>query len=387
MFNRILKLPLDNKSSIFLFGPRGTGKTSWIKSNLTQELYLDLLDFNVFNTLSSNPSRLESLIPQNFKNWIVIDEVQRIPELLNEVHRLIEAKKFRFLLTGSSARSLKRKGTNLLAGRALKYHMHPLVIQEIGQTFNLAHALRFGLLPVAVTENDPRQYLESYVETYLREEVLQEGLTRNIGSFSRFLEIASFSQGNILNFSEIGRELSITRFTVANYFQILDDLLLAVRIPVFTQRAKRKMVSHEKFYFFDTGVYRHLRPMSPLDTQEEADGASLETLFLQSLLAINDYYKLGYKIYFWRTHSGTEVDFIAYGPNGLHAFEIKRGTQVTNKLLRGLRSFKEDYPVAQLHYIFMGRLAEYHGDVTALPFEQALLKLPEILNSPNHKSA
>lgn len=379
MFNRILKLPLNGQSSIFLFGPRGTGKTYWIKSHLTDYLYLDLLDFTLFSSLSADPSRLENLIPKNYDKWIVIDEVQRVPELLNEVHRLIEGKRLRFLLTGSSARSLRRRGVNLLAGRALRYNMHPLVIQEIGQSFDLIHALQFGLLPTAVTQSDPKKYLETYVQTYLREEVLQEGLTRNIGSFTRFLEIASFSQGNILNFSEIARELAINRLVVSNYFDILDDLLLAIRIFPFTHRAKRKMVAHQKFYFFDAGVFRFLRPMGPLDSPEEAEGASLETLFLQSLRAINDYYDLGYTIYFWRTATGTEVDFILYGPKGLHAFEIKKSSQVQNKALKGLREFKEDYPEAQLHFIFLGKHKEYHNDINAIPLETALQELPAIL--------
>lgn len=379
MFNRILKLPLNGQSSIFLFGPRGTGKTSWIKTHLADFLYLDLLDFSLFSSLSADPSRLENLIPKNYANWVVIDEVQRVPELLNEVHRLIESKKLRFLLTGSSARALRRRGVNLLAGRALRYNMHPLVIQEIGESFELMHALQFGLLPTAVTQADPKKYLETYVQTYLREEVLQEGLTRNVGSFTRFLEIASFSQGNILNFSEIARELAINRLVVANYFDILEDLLLAIRIAPFTHRAKRKMVAHQKFYFFDAGVYRFLRPMGPLDSPEEAEGAGLETLFLQSLRAINDYYDLGYTIYFWRTSTGTEVDFILYGPKGLHAFEIKRSSQVQNKSLKGLREFKEDYPEAQLHFIFLGKHKEYHNDINAIPFETALQELPKIL--------
>ncbi len=314
-----------------------------------------------------------------YKDWIIIDEVQRIPELLNEVHRLIESKRYRFILTGSSARSLRRKGVNLLAGRAFKYHMYPLTIQEIGPEFNLTHALQFGLLPVAVTHKNPKQYLENYVQTYLREEVLQEGLTRNIGAFTSFLEAASFSQGNILTMTEIARELALSRFTVANYFAILEDLLISVRIPPFTDRAKRKMVAHEKFYFFDTGVYRALRPMRPLDTQEEADGAALETLFLQSVRAINDYFDLGYKIYFWRTAFGSEVDFILYGPRGLHAFELKRSPRITNQTLRGLHSFAEDYPEAKLHVLFLGTQKEYHGNIVVRPFEQGLKELPDLL--------
>jgi len=379
MFNRILKLPLNDKASIFLFGPRGTGKTSWIKSHLPDSIYLDLLNFSTYSSLSASPNRLENLIPANYKNWVVIDEVQRIPELLNEVHRLIEHKNIKFILTGSSARSLRRTGVNLLAGRALRYNMHPLVIQEMGSQFNLENALQYGLLPAVVTHSEPKKYLESYVQTYVREEVLQEGLTRNIGAFSRFLEAASFSQGQVLNFSEIARELSLNRLTVANYFDVLEDLLLSIRIPVFSQRAKRKIIVHQKFYFFDTGVYRILRPRGPLDSSEEIDGAALETLFLQSLSAINDYYNLDYKIYFWRTSSGDEVDFVIYGPNGFHAFEIKRSSYISSKSLKGLKNFGEDYPEATLRILYMGKHKEYHGNITAIPLEEALRELPELI--------
>lgn len=379
MINRILKLPLHGKSSIFLLGSLGTGKTSWIKKHMPDALYFDLLDFSLYSSLSADPSRLENLIPKNYDNWIILDEVQRVPQLLNEVHRLIEGRKLRFLLTGSSARSLRAKGVNLLAGRALRYHMHPLVVQEIGPSFDFMHALQFGLLPTAVTHADPKKYLESYVQTYLREEVLQEGLTRNIGSFTRFLEIASFSQGNILNFSEIGRELGINRLLVANYFEILEDLLLSIRIAPFSTRAKRKMVTHQKFYFFDAGVFKIVRPMGPLDSPQEIDGAALETLFLQSLRAINDYFELGYTIYFWRTSTGTEVDFVVYGPRGLHAFEIKRSAKVNTKALKGLREFGHDYPEAKLHLLFLGKHKEYYENIEAIPFEQALADLPNLI--------
>ena len=379
MFNRILKLPLKNNNSIFLFGPRGTGKTSYIKAHLQGEIYIDLLDFAVYSSLSADPSRLENLVPPGYNDWIVIDEVQRIPALLNEVHRLIEHKKLKFILTGSSARSLRRTGVNLLAGRALRYTMHPLIIQEIGSAFNLEQALEFGLLPAAVGHTDAKKYLESYVQTYVREEVLQEGLTRNIGSFTRFLEIASFSQGQLLNMSEIAREVGLGRASVVRYFDILDDLLLSIRIEAFAQRAKRKVIAHQKFYFFDVGVYKILRPMGPLDSREEWEGSGLETLFLQSLSAVNDYYELGYKIYFWRTLRGDEVDFILYGPQGFHAFELKRSSQVSSKALKGLKSFHEEYPEAQLHLIFLGKQKEYHENIVATPFEEALKNLPQLL--------
>lgn len=208
---------------------------------------------------------------------------------------------------------------------------------------------------------------------------MYEGLTRNLGEFSRFLEVASFSQGQSLNYSEIARELLLSRLVVSQYFDILEDLLIGVRIGPLTKRAQRKLVSHPKFFFFDTGVYRHIRPKGLADTPEESDGAGLETLFLQSVRAINDYYKLGYTIYFWRTHTGHEVEFVLYGPQGFHAFEIKRSSQVTNKGLKGLRSFKADYPEASLHFVHLGSHTTYHGDVTAYPFVEVLKKLPELL--------
>lgn len=379
MYNRILKIPLSDTSSIFLFGPRGTGKTSWIKDKLPNALYFDLLDYSLYSMLSADPGRLRNLIPKDHKELVVIDEVQRVPELLNEVHRLIESQGIRFLLTGSSARNLRKRGVNLLAGRALTYYMHPLIKQELKDDFNFQRVLEYGLLPTAVTHVDPKKYLTSYVQTYVREEVLQEGLTRNIGAFNKFLEVASFSQGNTINFSEIARELSISRLVVANYFTILEDLLLATRINPFTQRAKRKMVAHQKFYFFDVGVYRALRPMGPLDSAAEADGAALETLFFQSVRAVNDYYELGYTIYFWRTSSGAEVDFVLYGPQGLHAFEIKRSATISSKHLKGLKEFKKDYPEAKTYLIYLGNIKEYHGDVEVVPFEEVLSELPNLL--------
>lgn len=385
MFSRLLALPLAGRKSIFLFGPRGTGKTFWLKKHLPEALYLDLLDFSLYSSLLAQPNRLEKLIPPGYNGWVILDEVQRVPELLNEVHRLIEHLHHTFILTGSSARGLRRKGVNLLAGRALTYHMHPLIAQEVGDQFSLERALTYGLLPSVFVDEDAKKYLESYVQTYVREEVLQEGLTRNIGAFSHFLEIASFSQGALLNISEIARELAMSRVMVSGYFDILDELLLARRLTVFSQRAKRKVVAHQKFYFFDAGVFRALRPTGPLDAREEVDGAALETLFLQSLFAVNDYFDLGYSTHFWRTSAGHEVDFVLYGPRGLHAFEIKRSRVIVNRDLRGLKAFKEDYPEAQLHVLYGGAQKEYHrtdfGTVSVIPFEAALWELPQLLGA------
>ncbi len=385
MITRILKKPLEHRKSFFLLGPRGTGKTYWIKANLPKSVYIDLLNAEIYTMLLANPHRLVDFIPKGYKDWIVIDEVQRIPELLNEVHRLIEAEQHLFVLTGSSARSLRKKGVNLLAGRALVYHMHPLVAQEIGEEFNLNQALAQGLLPAILSEPDAKAYLKSYVSTYLREEVMQEGLTRNLANFTRFLEVACFSQGQVLNMSAIARESSLSQKNVSNYFEILADLLLAYRIPIFSKRAKRQLIQHPKFYYFDVGVYQTLRPKGFIDTQAEIDGAALETLFLQSLLALNDYYAWDYEVYYWRTQTGLEVDFILHGPKGLFAFEIKRSRNVSRQDAKGLLAFQEDYPEAKLFLVYGGEQKYHFDSVEVLPLAEALINLPAIVGEKNEK--
>ena len=247
MYSRIL-VPPKNKS-FFIFGPRGTGKTTWVKTTYPDGIYLDLLEAELFNDLIANPARLENFIPVNNKKWVIIDEIQRIPELLNEVHRLIESTKQRFVLTGSSARKLKRYGPNLLAGRALTYNMHPLTINELAGEFKLSHSLNYGLLPSVYTDQEyATKYLESYVQTYLQQEIQQEGLARSMAVFSRFLEAASFSQASVLNISEVARDASVERKVVENYFSILEDLMLGYRLPAFTKKAKRRIVAHPSFF-------------------------------------------------------------------------------------------------------------------------------------------
>lgn len=379
MFQRMLNLNPSTHRSALLFGPRGTGKSYWISHNLSSALIFDLLKSETYNDFISSPSKLENRIPPGFEDWIVIDEVQKIPELLNEVHRLIEQKNYKFLLTGSSARKLKKDGANLLAGRALKYSMHPLTCHEIGASFSVERALKFGLLPDAWLVSDPQHYLETYVTTYLQEEILQEGILRNIGEFSRFLEVASLSQGEILNVSEVGLEAGIKRKVVTNYFDIVNDLLIGFQLPVFTKKAQRQLVAHPKFYFFDVGVYKILRPMGPLDSPEVIDGHALETLVIQHLRAINDYLRLGYSFYYWRTRAGLEVDFVAYGNRGLIAFEVKRKRRISGSDLRGLRAFAKDYPMAKLYVFYGGDVAEYYDNIVVLPISEGLMQLTEIL--------
>lgn len=382
MYERLLKKPLENDHSFFLFGPRGTGKTSWLKSKIPTAFYIDLLNQETFFDLLQNPHKIEEMIPKGFKDWIIIDEVQKIPELLNEVHRMIESYRFKFILTGSSARTLKRKGTNLLAGRAFYYKMFPLTAIELGADFQLEKSLRVGQLPkVHAVDIDAEKYLNSYIYIYLREEVMQEGLTRNAGAFARFLHTASFSQGSLVNITEIARETSIERKTVEDYFQILEDLLLATRIPVFTKRAKRKTVAHPKFYYFDVGVYRIVRPMGPFDSPEEAEGPALESLVFQELQAINSYFEFNYEIYFWKTIDKLEIDFILYGPKGLIAIEVKRSKNIQSNDLKALKAFKTDYPIAKLYIFYGGSCRLYFDNIEAIPITEALLTLPTLLSS------
>jgi predicted AAA+ superfamily ATPase len=384
VYSRLLQPP---GRSFFLFGPRGTGKTAWLRSQLTDALVFDFLQSGTYQRLSAAPDRLAEMIPEDHAGWVVLDEIQRVPELLNEVHRLIEGRRLRFAMTGSSARKLRRGGANLLAGRARTLRMHPLTTRELGRDFDLARALRFGTLPFACTTKDPASYLRDYVGTYLREEVQQEGLVRELGGFSRFLEAASFSQGSVLNMASVARECAVHTKVVESHFTLLEDLLIAVRLPVFSRRAKRRMIAHPKFYYFDAGVYRALRPKGPLDTEEEIDGAALETLLLANLRALNDAFELGYEIHYWRTGNGLEVDFVLYGERGLIAFEAKRSERVRDEDLASLLAFREDYPMARAFFVHPGTQRAHHRGIEIMPMGYALKHLDEILGVPPAKAA
>ncbi len=368
----MLKPPDD---SFFLFGPRGVGKTAWLRSTFPDALFFDLLEDRTWNRLQTEPGRLGEDIPRDHRGIVVIDEIQRAPELLNEVHRLIESRRIRFALTGSSARKLRRRGVNLLAGRALTLRMHPLTAGELAGDFDLARALRRGTLPRACSIADPEPFLQSYVASWLREEVQQEGLSRNIAGFGRFLEAASFSQGSALNMASVARDCAVPARVVEGYFQILEDLLIGYRLPAFTRRAKRRVALHPKFYFFDAGVYRAIRPVGPLDSPEEIRGAALETLFLHHLRAANDYGNLGYGLHYWRTPAGREVDFVLYGRRGLRAFEVKASSRVRSGDLDGLHEFLKDYPMAKASLVYLGDRRWHESGVDVLPVAGVLRDL------------
>lgn len=362
----------DPGYSFFLFGPRGTGKSTWLKQNFPDALFVDLLDPVTFRSYSARPERLlEAVRAHPATRAIVIDEIQKLPELLDLVHLMIEQEKGRrFILTGSSARKLKRSGIDLLAGRAIVKAMHPFMAAELGRSFDIERAITTGLIPLVIMSQDPQETLRSYVTLYLKEEVQAEGIVRNIGSFSRFLETMTFSHGSVLNIADVARECQVSRKTVEGYLSVLEDLLLGFRINVFSKRAKRHLSSHPKFYFFDSGVFVSLRPSGPLDTPQEIEGAALEGLVAQHLRAWIAYRGESADIFFWRTKSGNEVDFVLYGENVFYAIEVKNSRNVHSKMLKGLIEFNKDYPEARCILCYRGKERIRIKDILCIPIDE-----------------
>ncbi|OGT44586.1 MAG: ATPase [Gammaproteobacteria bacterium RIFCSPHIGHO2_12_FULL_38_11] len=338
------------KKSYFLFGPRGTGKSTWAKQFYQSAAILDLLDPESYRLYKAAPERLNDFIQTYQKNTttFIIDEVQKSPELLSVVHQLIERnKKYQFVLTGSSARKLKRSGVDLLGGRAQLKTMHPFMPSELGDQFCLKTAMQLGLLPLIQNSVDPVGDLKAYITLYMKEEVQQEGLVRNIDQFARFLEAISFSQASVINFTNIAQECSVSSKTIENYVGILEDLLLSFRLPVFTKKAKRRLATTPKFYYFDAGVYVSVRPKGPMDDVSAMHSPVLETIVAQTLRAWIDYSTKEGKLFFWRSKSGLEVDFIVYGEIGFYAIEVKNTSRLHREDLNGLIEFKKDYPNAE----------------------------------------
>jgi len=376
MYPRIFKQPKDENKSFFIFGPRGTGKSSWVSNELKPDISIDLLDASNYMMLLSDPKRLGEFVTHHNPKCIVIDEVQKIPELLDEVHRLIEKNKWKFVLTGSSARKLKKNNANLLAGRALTKVFHPLSIRELAGDFCLKDSIKWGQLPSIYSEGDKEAYLKSYVATYLKEEVQNEGIVRNIRSFARFLEISSFSQASILNVSKVAKDTGKDPKVTEEYFQILEDLLIAHRLPVFSHRAKRKTIKRDKFYFFDAGVFNAIRPQGPLDDQTLINGAALETLVYQELRAQNDCFGWGFDIFFWHTRDHNEVDFVLYGKSGLIGIEVTLSNRYSSEDFKSLLQFKSEFPVAKTFFLYTGDRRMKYEDINIIPVEE-FLRCPE----------
>lgn len=339
---------------------------------------VDLLDREMFRHYAARPERLRELTAaRKGSATVILDEVQKLPELLDVVHQEMEENsRYRFIMTGSSARKLKRSGVDLLAGRAALTTMHPFMAAELGDEFDLQMALETGLVPVVYSAPDRRAALSAYVGLYLEQEVKAETLVRDVGAFARFLEAVSFSHASALNLTAVARECQVHRNTVEGYVEVLEDLLLAFRLPVFARRAKRHLAQHPKFYFFDAGVFRSVRPRGPLDAPEEMAGATLEGLIAQHLrawIAYGDRPDIG--LHYWRTKSGVEVDFILYGEETFAALEVKNARQVHRSDVRSLRAFKQDYPQAQACLLYRGREKLVLDEVPCVPCEDFLREL------------
>ena len=357
------------RKSHFLLGPRQTGKTTLIRRQLPTAVVYDLLDSSVYLSLSRNPGRLaEELQPDT--ELVAIDEIQRLPELLNEVHRLIEERGIRFLLTGSSARKLRRGGVNLLGGRARTRYLHPLTWLELGEHFRLERAIESGTLPSLYFSDDPAADLEAYTGSYLQQEIVAEGAIRNVPAFSRFLEVAAWCNGTIVNFTGVSNDAQVPRTTVYEYFEILKDTLILFELPSWRQSKRRKPIVSSKYYFFDVGVVgalqgRHVRAGTP------EFGAAFETWLLHELRAYCAY-RSRESLRHWRSTSGFEVDFIL----GEHtAIEVKAKRNVSPRDLRSLRALAEEEALRRFVCVSLESRRRLVEGVEVLPYSDFLSEL------------
>ena len=364
---RILDIPaLMEKKSHFLFGPRQTGKTSLIYHTLKRVKVYDLLDSSIYLTLSQNPGRIGQELTAEDR-IVVIDEIQRLPFLLNEVQRLIETHGIRFLLTGSSARKLRRGGVNLLGGRARTKYLHPFTYKEMGDKFDLSRVIERGLLPSIYFSDDPRADLQAYAGSYLQEEIIAEGATRNLPAFSRFLKVAALCNSQIVNFTNVSNDAQVARTTVYEYFEILKDTLILYELPAWRKSKKRKPLASSKYYFFDVGVVsvlqgRKFRPGTP------EFGEAFETYLMHELISYSDYVS-GESLSYWRSTSGFEVDFII----GDHtAVEVKAKGNLSVSDLKPLRALSDEKKLKRYLCVSLEPRRRKVEDITVLPYKDFL---------------
>jgi predicted AAA+ superfamily ATPase len=343
MIERKIKLSVSGKETFFLWGPRQTGKSTLLHSIYPEAIWIDLLKAEEFRRYLSHPEWLRQEIPiEGRRPFVVIDEVQKLPELLDEVHWLHENRHVQFALCGSSTRKVKRGHTNLLGGRALRYEMFGLVSAELQHDFDLCRLLNHGYLPRIYLATQPDRLLNAYVANYLREEIAAEGLVRRLPVFSNFLNLAALSDCETVNFSTIARDCGVSSQTIKEYFQILEDTLLARWLPSFRKRPKRRVTASPKFYFEDVGVVNFLAKRGIVQPGSELFGKAFENWCFHELNAYNMYHEKFADFYYWHLAGGTEVDFIVN--DMMIAIEVKAAQKISDKHLKGLRSLKEDHP-------------------------------------------
>ncbi|WP_418698920.1 ATP-binding protein [Bacteroides sp.] len=373
MINRILKLEDASTESVFLWGARQTGKSTLLNTLFPDARYYDLLKSDVFERLHRRPALLrEELMLADEEDLVIIDEVQKIPELLDEVHWLITNKNLRFVLCGSSARKLKRCGANLLGGRAVRNVLYPFVSAELAD-FDLLRAVNNGMLPRHYQIENPEKRLQAYIGDYLQEEILAEALTRNLNSFSRFLEVAALTDGEILNYQNIATDCGVSATTVKEYFSILSETMIGYVIPAYSKVMKRRLIQTPKFYFFDVGIVNYLTRRRSMLPGSADFGHAFEHLVIQELVAYIGYSNCGHQLSYWRTASGYEVDAILNDAEV--AIEIKSCQEVQSRHLRGLKAFKEEHPAARLIVVSLDVNPRVMNGVEIWPATQFLQKL------------
>lgn len=365
MLQRILQLSNELNSSIFLFGARQTGKSTLLRQQFgSDSIYIDLLDSELRGRYSRRPVLLyESLKNKEAGTVVIIDEIPEVPQLLNEVHRLISEKGLIFILCGSSARKLKRKGHNTLGGRALPVYLYPLVSAEIPD-FNIDRAVQYGTLPPHYLAHTPSLHLSAYIDVYLKEEIKEEALVRNLSSFQRFLEVAAMTSGEMVNYNNIAQDCGVSATTVSSYFDVLEDTQIGYRIPAYTKVVKRRIVQAPRFYYFDVGITNHLLHRKELVRGTVDYGHAFEHLVMQELVAWLHYTHSEEKLSYWRTYTGIEVDAII-GDARL-AIEIKSVEEVLPRHLKGLKAFGEEYPSSRRMIVSLDRINRKEGDIECI---------------------
>lgn len=370
MYIREINLDNENNDSVFLWGARQTGKTTWLVSQFKNCRYYDLLLPSEFERLLRHPELLsEELEDFGPEDTVVIDGIQKLPQLLDEVHYLIQRKGIRFILSGSSARKLKRLGTNLLGGRATREQMYPLVSGEIPD-FDLDRAINNGMIPRHYMIRNATHRLRGYIGVYLNEEIKQEALARNLNSFTRFLEVAAQSNGEMLVYKNIAQDCGIDHRTVKEYFSILEDTLVGYTIPGFTSTKKRRTISSPKFYLFDVGVANYLCHRSNLTPGSADYGHAFEHFIILEIIAYLGYSHSEEKLTYWRTPNGQEVDAII--GDGRVAIEIKSSDEVKSRHTHGLKAFSEDYPDAKLCIVSLDKYKRKMNGIDVFPVKDFL---------------
>ena len=383
MLKRIIPIPTR---SFLLLGPRGTGKSTWLRQTFSEALYIDLLNSRQFLELSSDPTKIRELTSARAPgDWIIIDEIQRVPELLSEVHALYEEHRLHFALSGSSARKLRRGGADLLAGRALQSFMFPLVHLEYQEKYTMDDALNWGTLPLVVSAPEHRpETLSTYVETYLREELMAEAMIRSLEPFVRFMRVAGLYSGQILNVENIAREARVKRTTVDRYFEILEDTLIGVRVPAYHGGLKAKETAHPKFYFFDSGVARAAAGLPDDRLDPVWQGFSFETVILNELRTYNRYFKKNRDIFHYSITGSYDIDFIIEAqrktlsaPSELILVEVKLASRWNSEWAKPLTDFasRSRSKIARQICVYRGNEVRRVGNVEGYPAERFVEEL------------